>query len=57
LLRTNFEGAITAAVQHLLDLGHTRIAYLGDFANEFSAAELRGVERPLTQRGYIYPEY
>jgi DNA-binding LacI/PurR family transcriptional regulator len=55
-LKVNFEGAAFQAIQYLLDLGHTRVAYLGDYANEFSAAEFHGVEQALTARGYTYPE-
>jgi DNA-binding LacI/PurR family transcriptional regulator len=55
-LGVNFERAAIAAVHHLLDLGHTRIAYLGDAAYDFSKAELRGVEIALQQRGLTYPD-
>jgi DNA-binding LacI/PurR family transcriptional regulator len=54
-IKVDFERAAFQAIQHLLDMGHTRIVYLGDYANEFSAAEFRGVEQALTERGYTYP--
>jgi DNA-binding LacI/PurR family transcriptional regulator len=54
-IQVNFAGAAVTAWQHLLDLGHTRIAYMGDFSNEFSAAQFRGVERSIEQRGYVFP--
>jgi len=52
----NFEAAAYQMTQHLLDLGHTRIAYLGDSEVEFSAAELRGVMKALGERGIEYPK-
>lgn len=54
-LKVNFAGATFQAIQYLLDLGHTHVAYLGDYANEFSAAEFHGVEQALAARGYAYP--
>jgi DNA-binding LacI/PurR family transcriptional regulator len=55
-VNVNFERAITHAIGHLYDLGHTRIAYIGDYANQFSKMELHGVETELSQRGLNYPE-
>lgn len=55
-LKVNFEGAIASAIQHLTTLGHSRIAYLGDAANEFSQAEFHGVVSALSQRGIEYPD-
>jgi LacI family repressor for deo operon, udp, cdd, tsx, nupC, and nupG len=55
-LKVNFEEASVNAIQHLLDLGHTRIIYLGDLGNEFSAAEFHGVEMALSHHGYSYPD-
>lgn len=55
-IAVDFEGAARRAVQYLLDLGHTRIAYLGNYEYEFSAAELNGVKTALAQAGMPYPE-
>ncbi len=55
-LRVDFQSAITNAVRHLTDLGHERIAYLGDLNDQFSQDELSGVERALIERGGKYPE-
>jgi len=55
-LRANLERAVVSTMQHILDIGHARIAYLGVSSNEYSAAELRGVEQALSQGGYSYPE-
>jgi len=52
----NFESAAAQATQHLLNLGHTRIAFLGDDLNRFSAAELRGLKQVLNRQGLDYPE-
>jgi len=52
----DFESATAQATQHLLDLGHTRIVYLGDYDNRISAAELRGIENALRHRGIAYPD-
>jgi len=44
----NFEDAASRAVQHLLDLGHTRIGYLaGRAATESSLARQRGLVKTL----------
>jgi DNA-binding LacI/PurR family transcriptional regulator len=55
-LRVNFQSAITNAMRHLVDLGHERIAYLGDMNDQFSQDELAGVERAMKERGWTYPE-
>ncbi|MCS7056911.1 MAG: LacI family transcriptional regulator [Thermoflexales bacterium] len=48
----NFESAARRAAQHLLDLGHTRIGYLGGPAGaEHSHQRLRGIELALAERG------
>ena len=49
-------GATETAVQHLLDLNHTRIAYLGDLDNTFSAQEFACIEKALATRGFTYPD-
>jgi len=57
-LLVNFENTISNAIKHLLDLGHTRIAYLGDESNPFSKAQMKGVEGALMQRDMKYsPEF
>jgi DNA-binding LacI/PurR family transcriptional regulator len=40
----------------LLDLNHTRIAYLGDLENNFSAQEFASIEKALAKRGLSYPD-
>ena len=55
-IRVDFESATAQTTQHLLDLGHTRIIYLGDYDNFISAAELRGIENTLRHRGIAYPD-
>ena len=52
----DFEAATGQATQHLLDLGHSRILYLGDYANRLSAAEFRGIVNTLARRGLTYPD-
>jgi DNA-binding LacI/PurR family transcriptional regulator len=52
----NFESATFQATQHLMDLNHTRIAYLGDYENIFSQKELRGIEHALENHGLPYPD-
>lgn len=45
-------GGIASAVAHLADLGHRRIAYIGDDPAYFTAGERRhGFIRAMTQRG------
>jgi DNA-binding LacI/PurR family transcriptional regulator len=53
----NFERAAYQATQHLLDLGHTKIAFMGvhDY-EEFSSSQLSGVKQALEKKGYRYPE-
>jgi DNA-binding LacI/PurR family transcriptional regulator len=44
--------AATLAVNHLLDLGHTRLAYIGSSKNKVESQErLTGYQQTLTQRG------
>jgi len=52
----NFEAAAVQATQHLLSLNHTRIAFLGDDLNRFSAAELSGLKQAIRRQGLAYPE-
>jgi DNA-binding LacI/PurR family transcriptional regulator len=52
----DFETAASQATQHLLDLGHSRIVYLGDYDNRLSAAEFRGIVNTLARRGIAYPD-
>lgn len=50
------EGAMYRATQHLLNLHHTRIAFLaGPAAQEASARRQRGVERALSEAGLSLP--
>ena len=53
----NFEKASYRATQHLLNLNHTRIAYLGvpDF-EVFSLEEYKGIIHSLSERGLDYPD-
>jgi len=56
-INVNFEESTYRATQHLLNLNHTRIAYIGvsDY-EDFSLSEFRGVERALKDAGFQYPE-
>jgi len=52
----NFENAALQGTQHLLNLGHTHIAFVGDYDyTEFSEAQLRGVKLALARSGLTYP--
>jgi DNA-binding LacI/PurR family transcriptional regulator len=55
----DFEGAACRATQHLLDLGHTRIAYLaGPTVADASQARRRGIESMLAARSLtLSPEW
>ena len=55
-LLVDFGTAASQATQHLLDLGHSRIVYLGDYDNHLSAAEFRGIVSTLARRGIAYPD-
>ncbi|MEO9176280.1 MAG: LacI family DNA-binding transcriptional regulator [Gaiellales bacterium] len=45
-------GGIRSAVQHLFELGHERIGFIGDLPSIFTAAErLRGYRAALAERG------
>lgn len=51
---TDLEGGAWRATRHLLDLHHTRIAFLsGPFQSEQSQARRRGVERALAEAGLL----
>lgn len=52
----NFEAASAQVTRHLLDLGHTRIAYLGDHNWSLSADEFNGMRAALNERGISYPD-
>lgn len=53
---TNFAGGV-AATQHLLDIGHRRIAYLGvDVASAHNQARLSGYRAALDAAGVTVPE-
>ncbi|MET0695489.1 MAG: LacI family DNA-binding transcriptional regulator [Propionibacteriaceae bacterium] len=53
---TNFSGGL-AATQHLLDHGHTRIAYLGtDVASAHNQARMHGYRAALDAAGISVPE-
>lgn len=56
---TDLEGGAWRATRHLLDLHHTRIAFLpGPFQSEQSQARRRGVERALVEAGLtLRPEF
>ncbi len=52
----NIDGA-TLAVQHLIDLGHTRIGFIGGANNSTTANErLTGYKSALAQNGYLFDE-
>jgi LacI family transcriptional regulator len=55
-LLVDFGTASTNAIQHLLDLGHKKIAYMGDYGNDISNAQFQGVEAALKQKGCEYPK-
>jgi DNA-binding LacI/PurR family transcriptional regulator len=55
-LQVDFKAAISNVLRHLIDLGHKKIAYLGDLNDQFSRQELEGVENSLNEKGYSYPE-
>jgi DNA-binding LacI/PurR family transcriptional regulator len=49
-VRTDMEGGMWRATRHLLDLGHTRIAFLsGPIKSEQSIARRRGVEKAMAE--------
>jgi DNA-binding LacI/PurR family transcriptional regulator len=50
----SFEQASAQAARHLIDLGHTRIAYLGDHEARISSLEFRGIKSALAERGLPY---
>lgn len=56
---TDMEGGAWRAARHLLDLQHTRIAFLsGPHKSEQSLARRRGIERALTEAGLtLRPEW
>jgi DNA-binding LacI/PurR family transcriptional regulator len=56
---TDMEGGAWRAARHLLDLHHTRIAFLsGPYKSEQSQARRRGVERALNEAGLtLRPEW
>lgn len=56
---TDMEGGAWRAARHLLDLHHTRIAFLsGPYKSEQSQARRRGVERALSEAGLtLRPEW
>ncbi|MBI5031044.1 MAG: LacI family DNA-binding transcriptional regulator [Chloroflexi bacterium] len=58
-VRTNLEAGTWRATRHLLDLQHTRIAFLtGPISSEQSLARRRGVEKALGEAGLsLHPEW
>lgn len=58
-VRTDMEGGAWRATRHLLDLNHTRIAFLsGPIKSEQSLARRRGVEKALAEAGLtLHPEW
>lgn len=55
-IMVNFQWAAMQATRHLLDLGHTRIVYLGDYDHRISAMEFRGLKAALARRSIVYPD-
>lgn len=57
-VRTDLESGAWRATRHLLDLNHTRIAFLtGPITSEQSMARRRGVEKAMTEAGLsLLPE-
>ena len=54
-IMVDFEAAGERVGQHLLDLGHQRIVYLGSSDDPVSAGEYRGLLKALSRRGIAYP--
>jgi DNA-binding LacI/PurR family transcriptional regulator len=54
-IMVDFEEAGARVGQHLLDLGHRRIIYLGSYDDPISAGELKGLRKALSRRGISYP--
>ncbi len=58
VVRIDDERASHDAVTHLINHGHERIAYIGDYSNVVTSAErLAGYRRALTDRGLPVPEH
>lgn len=52
----NIDGA-TLAVQHLIDLGHNRIGFIGGAENSTTASDrLTGYKNALAQNGYLFDD-
>ncbi len=54
-IMVDFEGAGERVGQHLLDLGHRRIIYLGNAEDPLSLCELQGLRTALARYGIDYP--
>jgi DNA-binding LacI/PurR family transcriptional regulator len=52
----DFETAVYQATLQMLSLNHRRVAFIGDYENEFAAAQLRGISRALKASGLDYPD-
>ncbi|MHC1770330.1 MAG: hypothetical protein AB9907_01110 [Flexilinea sp.] len=50
-LKINFHDAFSTTIQHLFELGHRQIAFLGDLEYEFAIEESAGIEKSLQQHG------
>lgn len=58
-LTVDFQNGMYRATQHLLNLNHTQIAYLGGYTSiESSFARRRGIEEALAEAGLtLHPDY
>jgi len=57
-IMVDFENAIYRATQHLINLGHTRVGYLGLNQWDIGLARQRGFEKALTEAGLaLHPEW
>jgi DNA-binding LacI/PurR family transcriptional regulator len=52
----DFETGVFQAALQMLSLNHRRLAYIGNYGNEFAAAQLNGIKRALKANGLEYPE-
>jgi LacI family transcriptional regulator len=52
----DFETAAAQATQYLLSLNHSRIAFMGNYDNEFAMSQLEGMKRALRSHGIDYPD-
>ncbi len=52
----DFKSGVFQAAQQMISLNHKRVAYIGDYDNEFAAAQLKGIKRALQAAGLDYPD-